>query len=478
MTIKNVDFRRIKTPLFINFFKRNFLTFLISFSTVILFLSSSSKHILYQSTAFDLGFFDQGIYLISQGLLPIISFNNIHILGDHAAFILYPIALLYKLHPTVYWLLAIQALVLSLGALPTYQLAKQAKLTHFQSLAIAVSYLLYPLLFNINLFDFHPDIIAVPTLLWAVLAARQQKLGQFIIAIIIVLSCKEILGLTVAFLGIWLLIQKKTRIYGVLALGLGIIWFFVATHLIIPHFRSQELAGISRYSFLGNSILEIIQNLFLKPQLVLGHLFTGINFGYLLLLFIPVLWGISWQNLDPLIPVIPALFINLLSDYEGQKDLLSQYSLPIFPFLILAVIASLANGKDLLRRPRWIILWSLVTFFALAKIGYFPSRYLSSLDTWQATNNAIAEIKTQGGVLTSAEIAPHITHRSLVKLTINGSESLDLNQFDYVLLNLRHPGWESSPELLNKLRKKLNKNSQFQVSYQENDVILFSKRNK
>ena len=117
-----------------------------------------------------------------------------------------------------------------------------------------------------------------------------------------------------------------------------------------------------------------------------------------------------------------------------------------------------------------------MTFFALAKVGYFTSRYLSSLDTWQATNNAIAQIKTQGGVFTSAEIAPHLTHRLLVKLTTNGSESLELNQFDYVLLNLRHPGWESSPELLHQFREKVEKNSEFQLSYQKDDVMLFSKK--
>lgn len=60
---------------------------IVGVSTVILLLSSSLRHELFQSTAFDLGIFDQAIYLISQGQSPITTIQGFHILGDHAAFI-------------------------------------------------------------------------------------------------------------------------------------------------------------------------------------------------------------------------------------------------------------------------------------------------------------------------------------------------------------------------------------------------------
>jgi hypothetical protein len=111
----------------------------------------------------------------------------------------------------------------------------------------------------------------------------------------------------------------------------------------------------------------------------------------------------------------------------------------------------------------------------LAKVGYFTNRYFSSWDTWQATNQAIAAITTEGGVLTSAEIAPHLTHRPLVKLAVNGSENLDLGQFDYILLNRRHPGWESSPALVSSFLTKVEGDRRFQKIYEQEDVILFQK---
>lgn len=49
------------------------LTGMIVVSALILFACSSLRHALFQSAAFDLGIFDQAIYLISQGEPPISS---------------------------------------------------------------------------------------------------------------------------------------------------------------------------------------------------------------------------------------------------------------------------------------------------------------------------------------------------------------------------------------------------------------------
>jgi uncharacterized membrane protein len=195
---------------------------MIGVSTLILFGCSLLRHELLQSNAYDLGIFDQAIYLISQGQSPISSFLRFHILGDHAAWIFYLLALFYKIHPSVYWLFAVQAASLALGALPTWHLARHAGLTVQQSIAVAAVYLLYPLVYNINLFDFHPEVIAVPALLGAVLAARLDRIWWFCLCIVLALGCKAVLSLTVAAMGVWLLVFEKKRRYGAIALISGI----------------------------------------------------------------------------------------------------------------------------------------------------------------------------------------------------------------------------------------------------------------
>ena len=440
---------------------------------LILFFCSSLRHGLFQSNAWDLGIFDQAVYLISQGETPICSFLGFHILGDHAALIFYPLSLLYKIYPDVHWLLAVQAVALALGAIPTWYLSVQAGLNRTQAVTMIWVYWLYPLVFNVNLSDFHPEVIAMPAILGAVWAARRGNIGGFCGAIAVILSCKAILSLTVAAMGIWLLLEKR-RISGAIAIVSGIAWFLITTQIIIPFYTGADAAvemADSRYRYLGDTVLEIAQNLLLNPNLVFSKLFTLPNLEYLLLLLLPITWG-SWRHLTPLIGAIPALGLNLITDYQPQKDLVHQYSLPILPFLLLSAIASLAAG-DVWLRSQWIRLWSLVAFLAFAKFGYFGSLYLETLDTWQATREAVALVPPQGSVLTTSAIAPHLTHRPFVALATE--ETVELNQFEYILLNRRHPGWASSPEIMASLVERLAQ-SPWQQRYQRDDVFLFAKR--
>jgi uncharacterized membrane protein len=444
-------------------------------ATLLFFGASSLRHLLFQSNALDLGWFDQAIYLISQGQEPIISFRGFHILGDHASLIVYPLALFYKIFPSVYWLLLLQAIALALGALPTWQLAKQAGLNVLQAQAMVWIYLLYPLVFNINLFDFHPEVFALPALLWLAWAARGNYPKTFILALILTLSTKAVLSLTVIFVGIWLFIVEKKRLYGAIALASGIAWFLIATKVIIPQFSGGEAAAVARYDFLGNSVGEIALNLVLKPQIWLGRLLTGENFGYLLLLFAPVIWAISWPALLHLIPALPALGLNLLTDYSPQKDLTHQYALPILPFLILTAIATLAQASRPWLKPQWLITWSIIGFLALAKYPYFFGQYWQNWDNLAAMQTAVQKVTTPDSLLTSPQIAPHLSQRVNLQLAIKDAEPINPAPFTYILLNTRHPGWENSTETVKNLVYQLQQNPSFTLDYQQDDIYLFKR---
>jgi uncharacterized membrane protein len=457
-------------------FKLNAINWMIGVSALILFMCSSLRHTLFQSGAFDLGIYDQVTYLISQGQPPISSLLGFHHMGNHAAWAVYLLALLYKIHPSPYWLLAVQAVALALGALPTWHLALKAGLKESQAFAMAVVYLLNPLVFNVNLFEFHPEVMAVPVILGVVLAARLGKIGWFCVGVIFILGCKAVLSLTVAAMGLWLLVFEKRRVCGLFALIAGLVWFVIASQVIIPMFSNSEVAAVSRYSYLGSSVLEISSNLLFKPGLVLGRVFSLNTLEYLTLLATPVIWGFAARHLTPLVSAIPALVLNILSDKQMQRDLIHQYSLPILPFLILAVISTLAADQGWLRTKRTMILWALVAFMVLGKYGYFWSRYLRSIDTWQATREAIAQIQTQGAVLTTHSIYPHLTHRRTIQFVddISGAPS-DFNQFEYILLNVRHPDGTRNPEFAANLVNQLKNNQLFQLSYQRDEVYLFVK---
>ncbi|MBV9387549.1 MAG: DUF2079 domain-containing protein [Chroococcidiopsidaceae cyanobacterium CP_BM_ER_R8_30] len=461
------------------------LGWMVAVSTVILFLCSSLRHALFQSSAWDLGIFDQAVYLISSGTPPISSFIGFHILGDHAALILYPLSLLYKIYPDVHWLLAVQAIALALGAIPAWYLARQAGLGERQSTAITAAYLLYPLVFNINLSDFHPETLALPVILATVWFARCNRKWWFCLGIIFTLSCRDALSLNVAAMGFWLLLFEKRRLCGVIAIVAGIAWLLIAIQVIVPHYGGEAASigrYLPRYRDLGNSFPEIIRNLLLKPGLVIEKVCSLATVEYLSLLLLPMIWGLSLKHLTPLIGALPTLAMNILADTHLQRDLTHQYSVPVLPFLLLATIDTVATRQQWRPSPRIIILWSLLGFLALAKYGYFGSIYLKSLDTRQATQIAIAQIQqadlrkpAPGSVLTTAEIAPHLTHRRFIELTDANSPPANLAEFDFVLLNVRHPGWLSQPKFATSLVQQLKDAPEFHLSHQRDGVYLFAR---
>lgn len=453
------------------------LLWMVVVSTVILLVCSSVRHLLFQSNAWDLGIFDQPLYLLSQGLPPISTIVNVHILGDHAAWIFYPLSLLYRIYPSVYWLFAVQAIALSVGAIPTWHLARQAGLKEGVANAIAAAYLLYPLIFNLNLFDFHPEVIALPLVLTAIWAARADQIGWFTLCIWIALGCRDALSLTIAAMGLWLWVFEKRRVCGAIAGLSGLVWFIIATRIILPHFQPAGILGLSYYAEFGRSIPEIITNLILRPDLVLKRLLTLANLEYLLLLFAPLGWGLSLAHFSPLVAALPQLALNLISDSAVQKNLIHQYSLPILPFLIVMVIASLADQRSWIHKPRHILLWALAGFVALAQIPLFGSRYLSTLDTWSASRTAIAQITTPDPVLAPAALVPHLSHRLLIH-AIGTSATIPLNNYTYILLNARHPGKTSNSDVVNQLIQQANRDPDFQLRYHQDDVYLFNRHTR
>jgi len=466
-----------------NFLQFHFLTRWIAGTALILFICSSARHLLLQSTAFDLGIYDQAIWLISQGQVPISSFLGIHILGDHAAWIFYWIALLYKIYPSVYWLFGLQAISLALGALPTWMLARQAGLTTYLSSAVVAAYILYPVVFNLNLFDFHTEVIALPLFLAAVWAARADQKVAFCLMVVFILGCKAPLSLTVAGMGIWLLLFEKRYFFGLVALGAGAGWFLLATQWIIPVLKGGEVIGVKRYTYLGSSVFQIIQNIFLEPQIILHRVLNLDTLIYLILLVFPLAWGLSLQTLSPLIGALPTLAMNILSEEKAQITLSRQYSLPILPFLIVAVIATLTSGQGWIRQRRWILLWVLIAFLCLAEYGRFTSSYVEHLNSWQATRAALAQIQTKDGVLTTNKLGSQVSQRPFVTLVtftndVRASHQISetrLAKVNYALFDLNLSAEERA--ILEKSMRQIEQHPQFQLAYQRNNIFLFTRKN-
>ena len=433
----------------------------------------------------DLAFFDQLVYLLSQGKSPVSTLlEGVHLIGDHGAVVLYPISLLYKIYADVRWLLAVQAIALAMAIVPIYGLSRASGLGINYSRAIAVCYALYPGIFNINFYaEFRPETIAVPALIWAVWAAKQKSIWQYAIAIIVALSCKEALGLTVIGLGFWLAVCQKRLWYGICAMAGGTVWFLFAALYLIPTFRGgHQMAGTWHYASLGTSLTEIAVKVLTNPQIFISRALMGDRLLYYLLLISPILIGLHWRKILTIIPALPMLGLNILADYPRQRDLIHQYSLPIIPFLFIWLIASVVYlTRNKLRNwlsPKWLILWSIMLWMALAKYGYYWTRYAPLYSNVAAVNGAVELVASDARVLTSGYVAPHLSQRSMITLIGNDNnvERVAKHQIDTVLIAKQHLGYGVTPEAAAQTIKDLVERSQFQITYQQQNVWLLEKK--
>jgi uncharacterized membrane protein len=441
----------------------------------VLFASAALRHVLLRSAGGDLGIFDQAVYLISVGATPISSIMGFHILGDHTAPVWYPLALLYKIYPSVHWLFFVQAVALAMGAWPMFLLAKQTGLASRSCLILAAAYLLYPVLYNANLDDFHPEVIAVPGILFTILAVRLNRFGWFCGGILLILSCKEILGLTVLGMGVWLFLCEKKPAYGAVATLAGLGWFLFAINVAVPYFTGSDAAtvvGDGRYAYLGSTVQGIVANVMTHPWIIVGRIVSISSLGYLAGLLSPVLWGLSLRHLGPLIPAVPILMLNLLSDWRLQRHLTNQYSVPIFPFLLVAALSALAAGDTWVRNRRVILVWSVLGFLVFARYPRLVY-YFGSIDTWSASREAVRRIEPNGGVLTDNCLAPQLTHRTYVQILTEAADSASIpREAEYVLLNSRNP-CGLTLEAVEQSIRSLDRSAGFARTYDRDGVVLF-----
>ena len=459
------------------------LLFLFTIGFLVFFCSSLARHMLFQSNLWDLGIFSQAAFLISRGQTPLITTLGFHILSDHASVVLYPLAILYWLWPGPEILFMVQSFSFALGSLFIYNLAKQRNLSDDWALVGVTCYLLFPALFNINLFDFHPDVLAVPALLWAVQAGLTQRPWELACAVLVILSCKEILSLTVIALGIWLFWVVGQRLYGAFAITAGAGWFLLATYYLIPYFTPGKLpSGVGRYSYLGSSPSEIFWHILNNPGLIVQRFFTGEALLYYVFLLAPVAIALSWRQAAILLPALPAFLLNIISSESGQRGLIFQYQLTIFPFLILWLLYSIAAFQKEERRlwltPRWMIAWSTLAFLVLAKYIYFFSLYLSNLSNLAAVQQAVHLVEGPEGVLAPSQITAHLSGRQTAEMIRSSVvwNSVSLQPYQYVLLDLRHPGYTNDDASNRRLLEALHRLKDFRQIYSRDDVLLFQRQ--
>jgi len=160
-------------------------------------------------SAYDIGMHIQAIWKLSAGQGLFNTVRGLPIWGDHCWFVMLLYSPLYWLVPRVETLLILQSTALALGALPLAAIVMRRGGSNLAVLAFALAWLLSPALQNMNLENYHPEVLAAPFLLWAVERADAGKWHGYWIAIAVALLCKEDVALTTFMLGFWVFFKNR-----------------------------------------------------------------------------------------------------------------------------------------------------------------------------------------------------------------------------------------------------------------------------
>ncbi len=384
----------------------------------------------FNTNAFDLGNMDQAVWNTAQGRW--FQFTNweggTSRLAAHVEPILIPISLLYRLYSSPATLLVLQSVVISLGALPAFWLAREKLRNDFAAVSFASAYLLAPALEVANLHDFHPVALASSLLLFAFYFVHRRWYVPFLIAALLAMGTKEQVPLSVAMLGIYIFLVQRRRFWGGLTVFLAVAWLAGAFLVIIPRFSATgTYAYLSRYDYLGASPGEILSNLVLHPGDVIPRLAEPAKANYLLGLFGPLAF-LPLLSPATLLMALPDLAINLLSNFPEMYGLSAHYGAVIVPFLIVSAVYGaelLVRGIGRVSKTGGHLFLYLLCFavLGLSLKSYYSLVFLPLSDHLpqvtehdRLASRFIALIPGQAGVSAGSTLNPHVSQRERLYL--------------------------------------------------------------
>ena len=311
----------------------------------------------------------QAAWQIGEDLKPVTTLSGGNVIAEQGSLILYPLGLLTSVLPRIETLLVIKSLALAVTIIPLWRLARRHGLLGIGATStIVVAYSLYTYMHNMNVADFAPAVLAVPALMWAVLAGfdakpdrgegatidHQTRPGSKRImtaAIIFVLCSRADLGLAVAGLGVLLLIERRRRV-GLIALLLGFSWFIVAMFGLQGGLSDGGYPFLAPYAEFGNTPVGALGGILSHPVRFAQLVGTQDNFQILVTLLAPVLF-LPLTAPRYLMPAVPLYVLYMGADVPPGRLREAAQTVPVTVFVFVATVFALKRtGRILVKQVR------------------------------------------------------------------------------------------------------------------------------
>jgi uncharacterized membrane protein len=374
-----------------------------------------ARYASWHSCTLDMAYYTRLVWGLGQGdpTQPVV--DAPHWLGLHFEPVLLPFAGLSRLGvPTAPMLLFAQALA---GAAVVYPAARfvsrRPALAGVPGLTLAV-FLLPAFTRNLD-FDFHPNTLAVWPLLAFVEALDGRRLRAAGLWLLLAVSCREDIALQGAAAALFF--PGLPRGARLAFAGAGLAWFGLYALAVQPAFAHEHARSsfAQHFGYLGAAggaagVPGVLAAVGAAPLETLSRLVTMDRLLYPVLLVASV--GFLPLRAPRLLAgALPVVGINLLSGFDGVRDLDAHYLTAATPFLYAAAVAGAASA----RAARRLLLAGAVTTAWVLGPG-LPERvraWFPDEDTAHA-RAAAAQIPPDAPVVAPSEVLAHLAERPRV----------------------------------------------------------------
>ena len=385
------------------------------------FLLCRLRHDRFGTFAFDLGTYDQGVWLLAHGKM-FDTVRGLNVLGHHANLILLALAPFYRLGFGVGFLIFVQVAAQASGAVAIFLLARDRLADRWLALAMAGVLLLNPTYQFLTWEFFHPDALAVAPMLFAWWAGRARRWGWFTVAAVLAMACKEDVALAMIAMGLVLLFKESRRAGAILA-GASALWYLVATRVVIKHYlNGLDPFYDTFFGDLGHTFPEVVKNTVLRPNKTFDLATRSDRLSYYRMIFVPVGFA-CFASPSTLLVAVPMLAVNALTTFPYARVYMYHYSALVVAGVMIATVEGIARMGRSPAARRFLV--GLVAAIALAtsvtwgvspistkyKAGFWP---LSRDTRVEVQKEALSIVPKGASVSATYLYVPHLTHRTRI----------------------------------------------------------------
>ena len=450
-----------------------------------LFATARADYVGFRLGRFDLGNMVQAVWSTAHGRpleVTNVVGDEVSRLSIHVDPILALFAPFWLVVPSPLTIILARIVVVALGALPVFWIARRNLASERIAALFALAYLAYPWLAWTALAP-HPLALSLPLLLYCVWALDADRLALFVPFAVLATLTGELMGLTLALLGIWYAFSRRRRRAGLVVAALAVTWTAVAVYLVVPSFAGSTSTYYGYFASVGRSPQGVVRTLVSDPGTIASALFTPRDSLYLAALAVPV--GCLFLLAPGLAAAaLPQLLANALAGPSAMTDPRQHYSAT----LIAVAVAATVIGASRLSEAHQALSAKVVLVVCVALsvlVGAWPGTPVRDARESEQTpahlaalRAAVALVPADAPLSSTDKVGSQLSaRRHYYSVPVLGrAQWVVLDTHDPSVATAVFPVLATSPRTLRRFTVKMELDPAWHRVYAEEGVLVFRKR--